>query len=53
MPFEEEGEDERQILSLGDSPIKCVLDRLTTLSIPTFRVEPWSIASYIKGLIVP
>ena len=32
-------EGERQIVSLGDSRIKRVLDRLVTLSIPTVRVE--------------
>ena len=36
---EEEEEGERQIVSLGDSRIKRVLDRLATLSIPTVRVE--------------
>ena len=35
--FKEEGE--RQIVSLGDPYIKHVLDRSTTLSIPTVRVE--------------
>ena len=35
---EEEEEGERQIVSLGDSRIKRVLDRLATL-IPTVRVE--------------
>ena len=32
-------EEDRQIAGLGDSCIKCVLDRLATLSIPTIRVE--------------
>ena len=36
---EEEEEGERQIVSLGDSRIKHVLDRLATLSILTVRVE--------------
>ena len=36
---EEEEEGEGQIVSSGDSRIKCVLDRLATLSIPTVRVE--------------
>ena len=35
---EEEEEGERQIASSGDSRIKCVLDRLATLSIPTVRL---------------
>ena len=35
--FKEEGE--RQIMSLGDSRIKRMLDRLATLSILTVRVE--------------
>ena len=34
---EEEGE--RQIVSLGDSRIKRVLDRLATVNLPTLRVE--------------
>ena len=36
--FKEEEEGERQIVSLGDSRIKRVLDRLATLSILTVRV---------------
>ena len=36
---EEEEEGEGQIVSLGDSRIKRVLDSLATLSIPTVRVE--------------
>ena len=32
-------EEERQIVSSGDSRIKHVLERLATLSIPTVRVE--------------
>ena len=37
--FKEKEEGERQIVSLGDSHIKRLLDRLATLSIPTVRVE--------------
>ena len=36
--FKEE-EGERQFVSSDDSRIKCVLDRLATLSIPTVTVE--------------
>ena len=46
---EEDEEEERQIVSSGDSHIKRVLDRLATLSIPTVRVEA---LDYIKSLIV-
>ena len=51
MPFVKEEEEDAQIVSLGDSRIKCVWDHIAILSMLTVRVVVLEyIASYIKRL---